>query len=51
MKHTKNESSSSSEVFGEKRNFHSTSDCGDDNHYTKRGNTNIMRKFMGNSKR
>ena len=35
MKHTKNESSSSSEVFGE-QNFHSTSDSSDDNHYTKK---------------
>ena len=36
MKQTKNESSSSSEVFGEQRNFHSTSDSSDDNHYTKK---------------
>ena len=36
MKHTKNESSSSSEVFGEQWNFHSTSDSSDDNHYTKK---------------
>ena len=35
MKHTKNGSSSSSEVFGEQRNFHSTSDSSDDNHYAK----------------
>ena len=47
MKHTKDESNSSSEVFGEQRNFHSTSDSSDDNHYT----TNLMRKRLGNSKR
>ena len=45
MKHTKNESSSSFEVFGEQRNYHSTSDSSVDNQYTKK------RKFMGNSKR
>ena len=36
MKHTKNESSSSLEVFGEQRNLHSTSDSSDDNYYTKK---------------
>ena len=36
MKHTKNESTSSSEVFGEQHNWHSTSDSSDDNHYTKK---------------
>ena len=36
MKHTKDESSSSSEVFGEQRNYHFTSDSRDDNHYTKK---------------
>ena len=36
IKQTKNESSSSSEVFGDQRNFHSTSDSSDDNHYTKK---------------
>ena len=36
MKHTKIESSSSSEVFGEQRNYHSTSDNRDDNQYTKK---------------
>ena len=36
MKHTKNESSSSSEVFIEKHNLHFTSDSSDDNHYTKK---------------
>ena len=35
IKQTKNESISSSEVFGDQRNFHSTSDSSDDNHYTK----------------
>ena len=36
MKHTKNESSSSSEVFGEQKNYHTTSDSSDDNLYTKK---------------
>ena len=36
IKRTKNESSSSSEVFGDQRNFHSNSDSSDDNHYTKK---------------
>ena len=31
MKHTKTESSSSSEVFGEQQNYHSTSDSSEDN--------------------
>ena len=36
IKQTKNESNSSSEVFGDQRNFHSTSDSSEDNHYTKK---------------
>ena len=36
IKQTKNDSSSSSEVFGDPCNFHSTSDSSDDNHYTKK---------------
>ena len=36
MKHTKTESSSSSEVFGEQRNYHSTGNSSDDNQYTKK---------------
>ena len=36
MKYTKNENSLSSEVVGEQRIFHSTSDSSDDNHYTKK---------------
>ena len=36
IKQTKNESSSSSEVFGDQRKIHSTSDSSDDNHYTKK---------------
>ena len=35
-KQIKNESSSSSEVFGDQRNFHSTSDSSEDNHYTRK---------------
>ena len=36
MKHTKIESSSSFEVFGEQRNYYTTSDNSDDNQYTKK---------------
>ena len=36
MKHRKTEISSSSEVFGEQRNYHTTSDSSDDNLYTKK---------------
>ena len=36
IKQAKNESSSSSEVFGDQRNFHSTSDSSEDNHYTRK---------------
>ena len=36
IKQTKNESNSSSEVFGDQRNFQSTSDSSDENHYTKK---------------
>ena len=46
IKQTKNESNSSSEVFGDQRNFRSTSDSSDDNHYTKRENINPIRKFL-----
>ena len=35
MKNTKTKSSSASEVFGEQRNYHTTSDSSDDNQYTK----------------
>ena len=35
-KRIKNESSSSSEVFGEQRNSHSTSDSSEDNHHTRK---------------
>ena len=51
MKHTKNESSSSSEVFGEQRKLHSTSDSSDDNHYTKKIKYKPYRKFLGSLKR
>ena len=35
-KHIKNESSSSSEVFGDQRNSHYTSDSSEDNHHTRK---------------
>ena len=36
IKHTKTESISSSEMFGEQQNYHSTSDSSHDNQYTKK---------------
>ena len=36
MKHTKTESSSSSEVFGERQSYHTTSDSSDDDLYIKK---------------
>ena len=36
MKHKKTESSSSSEVFGEQQNYHTSSDSSDDNLYAKK---------------
>ena len=51
MKHTKNESSSSSKVFGEQRNFHSTSDSSDDNHYTKKRKYKPYEEISGEFKK
>ena len=51
MKHTKNESSSSSKVFGEKRNLHSTSDSSDDNHYTKKRKYKPYEEISGEFKK
>ena len=36
MKHTKTESGSSSEVFGERKSYHTTSDSSDDDLYVKK---------------
>ena len=51
IKQTKNESSSSSEVFGEQRNFHSTSDSSDDNHYTKKRKYKPYEEISGEFKK
>ena len=49
-KQTKNESSSSSEVFGDQRNCHSTSDSSEDNQHTRKRKykpyEEISREFM-----
>ena len=51
MKHTKDESNSSSEVFGEQRNFHSTSDSSNDKHYTKRRKYKPYEEISGEFKK
>ena len=51
IKQTKNESSSSSKVFGDQRNFHSTSDSSDDNHYTKKRKYKPYEKISGEFKK
>ena len=44
-------SSSSSEVFGDQRNFHSTSDSSDDNHYTKKRKYKSYEEISGEFKK
>ena len=51
MKHTKTEISSSSEVFCEQRNFHSTSDSSDDNLYTKKRKYKPYEEISGEFKK
>ena len=51
IKQTKNESSSSSQVFGDQRNFHSTSDSSDDNHYTKKRKYKPYEEISGEFKK
>ena len=51
IKQTKNESSSSSEVFGDRRNFHSTSDSSDDNNYTKKRKYKPYEEISGDFKK
>ena len=48
MKHTKDENNSSSEVFGEQRNYHSTSD---DNQYTKKRKCKPYEEISGEFKK
>ena len=50
MKHTKTESSLSSEVFGEQQNYDTTSDSSDDNQYTKKRKYKPYEEFSENSK-
>ena len=50
-KQTKNESSSSSEVFGDQRNFHSTSDSSEDNHHTRKRKYNPYEEIYGGFKK
>ena len=51
MKHTKTESNSSSEVFGEQRNYHYTSDNSDDNQYTKKRKYKPYEEISGEFKK
>ena len=51
IKQTKNESSSSSEVFGDQRNFHSTSDSSEDNHYTRKRKYKPYEEISGEFKK
>ena len=50
-KHTKNESSSSLEVFGDQHKFISTSDNSDDNHYTKKRKYKPYEEISGEFKK
>ena len=51
IKPTKNESSSSSKVFGDQCNFHSTSDSSDGNHYTKKRKYKPYEEISGEFKK
>ena len=51
MKHTKNESSSLSEGFGERQSYHTTSDSSDDDLYVKKRKYKPYEEILGNSKR
>ena len=51
LKQTKNEISSSSEVFGDQCNFHSTSDSSDEKHYTKKRNYKTYEEIYGEFKK
>ena len=50
-KHTKTENSSSSEVFGEQQNYHTTSDSSDDNQYTKKTKYKPYEEISGEFKK
>ena len=51
IKHPKNEGNSSSKVFGEQHNLHSTSDSSDDNHYTKKRKYKPYEEISGEFKK
>ena len=51
MKHTKTKSSSSSKVFGEQWNYHTTSDSSDDNQYTKKRKYKPYEEISGEFKK
>ena len=50
-KQVKIESSSSSEVFGDQCNFHSTSDSNEDNHYTRKRKYKTYEEISGEFKK
>ena len=51
MKHTKTESSSSSEVFGEWQSYHTTSDSSDDDLYDKKRKYKLYEEILGEFKK
>ena len=51
MKHTKTESSSSSEVFGERKSYHTTSDSSDDDLYVKKKKYKPYEEISGEFKK
>ena len=51
MKLAKNESSSSSEGFGERQSYHTTSDSSDDDLYVKKRKYKPYEEISGDSKR
>ena len=51
MKHTKTGSSSSSEVFGERQSYHTTSDSSDDDLYVKKRKYKPYEKISGEFKK
>ena len=51
MKHTKNESSSSSKVFGEQQNYHTTSDSSEDDLYDRKNKYKPYEEISGEFKK
>ena len=50
-KQIKNESSSSSEVYGDQRNSHDTSDSSEDNHHSRKRKYKLIKKYLGSLRR